>query len=213
MIVHPFSLLSVPSSSYTYRGSCEHTLVTSCGLSDTFAVNVDFSSTDLSLGRVGVRIGSVQRVIVMEDMTVEATGFGDPVRISDSVEVLNGSVIVSATPTNVIINIADLGITVSVINDTINQTKSLVIDLTSYNTNSGKVCGLCGSLNGDLVHSDAVTIVQERTREHLQMFARSWQVNPGEQILRQQTRECGETDTISNTSYNQYFYVQFSCLQ
>ena len=166
--------------------------MTSCGLADTFAINADFSSTDLSLGRVGVRIGSVQRVLIMEDMTVEAAGYGEPVRINDSVEVINGSVIVSATHTNVTISINDLGITVSVINDTFNQTRSLVIDLTRYNASRGEICGLCGSLDGELVHSDTVTTVRERTREHLQAFALSWQVNPGEQILRQQTRECGK---------------------
>ena len=194
MMIHPFPLLSSPSPSYTYRGSCEHTLVTSCGLTDTFSINADFSSADLSLGRVGVRIGSVQRVVIMEDMTVEAAGFGDPVRIIDSVEVLNGSVIVSATPTNVTISIADLGITVSVIDNTVDHTRSLVIDMTEYNdVSSDEVCGLCGSLDdGELVHRDAVTIVKERTRQELQAFARSWQVNPVEQILRQQTRECGE---------------------
>ena len=107
---------------------------------------------------------------------------------------MNGSVIVSAIPTNVIINIADLGISVSVINDTINQTKSLVIDLTSYNTNSGKVCGLCGSLNGDLVHSDAVTIVPKREQENtcrcLPVAGRS---TLGSRYSDMQTRECGET--------------------
>ena len=180
------------NSSYTYRGSCEHTLLTSCGLMDTFAINVDFSAADLSLGRVGVRIGSMQNVVVLENMTVDAEGFDDPVRIADGVEVLNESVIVSVTSSNVSINITELGIIVTVIDDTANQTKLVVIDLTEYNTSRGDVCGLCGSQNGELLYSDAVTIVEQRTREHLQEFAQSWQVNPGEQILRQQTRDCGE---------------------
>ena len=189
MIIHPF-IMSSFTSSYTYRGSCEHTLLTSCGLRDTFAINIDFSAADLSLGRVGVRIGSDQNLVVLENMTVDTD---DPVRSANGVEVLNGSVIVSVTSSNVSINITELDIIVTVINDTVNQTKTVVIDLTEYNaTVHGDVCGLCGAQNGELVFSDAVTIVEQRTREHLQEFAHSWQVNPGEQILRQQTRDCGE---------------------
>ena len=190
MIIHPFPMSSSFTSSYTYRGSCEHTLLTSCGLRDTFAINIDFSAADLSLGRVGVRIGSDQNLVVFENMTVDTD---DHVRSANGVEVLNGSVIVSVTSSNVSINITELDIIVTVINDTVNQTKTVVIDLTEYNaTVHGDVCGLCGAQNGELVFSDAVTIVEQRTREHLQEFAHSWQVNPGEQILRQQTRDCGE---------------------
>ena len=195
------------NSSYTYHGSCEHTLLTSCGLMDTFAINVDFSAADLSLGRVGVRIGSMQNVVVLENMTVDAEGFGDPARIADGVEVLNKSVIVSVTSSNVSINITELGIIVTVIDDTVNQTKSVVIDLTEYNTSKGAVCGLCGSQDGELVYSDAVTIVEQRTRENLQEFAQSWLVNPGEQILRQQTRDCGKTQySFISYHYSCFYY-------
>ena len=195
MIIHPFPLLSSFTSSYTYRGSCEHTLLTSCGLRDTFAINIDFSTVDLSLGRVGVRIGRLKNaVVVLENMTVDIEQFNDPVRIDDGVEILNGSAIVSVTSSNVSIKITEFDIIVTVINDTVTQTKTVVIDLTEYNaTVHGDVCGLCGSQNGELLYSDAMTIVEQRTKEYLQEFAQSWKVNPGEQILRQQTRaDCGK---------------------
>ena len=189
MIIHPFPMSSF-TSSYTYRRSCEHTLLTSCGLRDTFAINIDFSAADLSLGRVGVRIGSDQNLVVLENMTVDTD---DHVRSANGVEVLNGSAIVSVTSSNVSINITELDIIVTVINDAVNP-KTVVIDLTEYNTTiHGDVCGLCGSQNGELVFSDAVIVVEQRTKEYLQEFAQSWQVNPGEQILRQQTRpDCGK---------------------
>ena len=191
MIIHPFPMSSF-TSSYTYRGNCEHTLLTSCGLRDTFAINIDFSTVDLSLGRVGVRIGRVKNaVVVLENMTVD---IDDPVRTADGVEVLNGSLIVSVTSSNVSINITELNIIVTVINDTVSQTKTVVIDLTEYNaTVHGDVCGLCGSQSGELLYSDAMTVVEQKIKEYLQEFAQSWQVNPGEQILRQQTRpDCGK---------------------
>lgn len=194
MVVTPFPQpSSSSSSSFTYRGSCEHTVLSSCGLTDTFAITVDFLAADLSLGRVGVRLGGSQKLVIHEDLFVDAQGLGNPMLVEDGVEEFNGSIRVTRALSNVTVHLLELGIVVSVARDGHeNQTGSLMVDASRYNRTRGEICGLCGNLTGHLIHSDAVTVVRERVRERLQEFARSWQVNPGEQILRQESRRCGE---------------------
>lgn len=189
MIIHPFPS-SPSSSSFTYHGSCEHTLVTSCGLINDFAVSVDFLAANLSLGRVGVRIGMLQKLVVNEDLSVDVQGFGNLTTIADGAKELNDTIIITNSA-HATITLTKLGISVMVIYEASNQTKVVVVNMTQYNTSRGEVCGLCGKLSGQLVYSDAVTTVKTGVRESIQMFARSWQVDPGEQILRKQIRECG----------------------
>lgn len=202
MIVTSFFSSSSLFPSFSYRGSCEHTLVTTCGLLDSFAITVDFLATNLSLGRVGVRLGGAQKLVVHEDSSVHAQGFGTPVISSGgSVEEYDSMIRITRSLNNITINATELGIVLSLTRGD-NRTSMLVVDASNYNHTRGEICGLCGNLTGRLVHSDGVTVVRVRKRETLLAFARSWQVNPGEQILRQESRECGELLASQNYHHN-----------
>ena len=61
--------------------------------------------------------------------------------------------------------------------------------------NVTEFCGLCGSRSGDLLKADG-SIVDRNDVDQTQEFARSYIVEPSEQILRPQRKECGKSKTI-----------------
>ena len=60
--------------------------------------------------------------------------------------------------------------------------------------NVTEFCGLCGSRSGDLLKADG-SIVDRNDVDQTQEFARSYIVEPSEQILRPQRKECGKSKT------------------
>ena len=65
------------------------------------------------------------------------------------------------------------------------------INVEATNDTLLNLCGLCGSRNGDLVRPDG-SIAQRMNLAAVQSFAQSYLVEPREQILRPQRRECGK---------------------
>ena len=65
----------------------------------------------------------------------------------------------------------------------------LVVNATSLGTD---VCGLCGTLEGSLLYRDRRRVARIGNRSEIQEFADSWRVNPREEFLREERRECGE---------------------
>ena len=62
---------------------------------------------------------------------------------------------------------------------------------TSNNSAISNFCGLCGSRSGSLLRRDG-TVANMMNMTQVQEFAQSYLVEPRDQILRPQRKECGE---------------------
>ena len=72
------------------------------------------------------------------------------------------------------------------------EDSSIQIDVrTSNSSEIENFCGLCGSRSGDLLKRDG-SIANRNDLSQVQEFAQSYLVEPREQILRPQRKECGE---------------------
>ena len=71
------------------------------------------------------------------------------------------------------------------------ENPSIQINVEAPNDTVLNFCGLCGSRNGDLVRPDG-SIAQRMDFAAVQSFAQSYLVEPRDQILRPQRRECGK---------------------
>ena len=71
------------------------------------------------------------------------------------------------------------------------ENPSIQVNVQAPNDTLLNFCGLCGSRFGDLVKPDG-SIVQMMDMAAVQNFAQSYLVEPREQILRPQRRECGK---------------------
>lgn len=163
---------STGSPPYDFDGTCEHILSTPCD-SDAYAVVGDFLQTDLSMGRVGLLVPGYY-AIINEDLSLTEEGIQpDDVTTQmtgneTTITLFNGSVFV-----------------VSII-----HTDDQIVILTAVGPD--ELCGLCGTMNGSLVSSDGMKVTDFMDKMQIDLFASSWLVEPSEQILRDDRRECGK---------------------
>lgn len=200
MIVTPFPKPFTPAVAFSYHGSCEHTLLTECDLSSSFSVTVDFFPSNLVLQSVGVRLGD-GTIVVGPDMDVTTNNFDSVISIEDGTELLDSVVTLTAEQDQVSISLDTVGVTVTLMNITANGARLLLVNATDYDKSIGDLCGLCGSLTGTLLFSDKVTSVGKRNKMKLEEFAASWLVNPGDNVIGEQSKECGEA--VSSVHLNQ----------
>ena len=172
---------------FNFRGICEHVLVTACEGQEPpeFVVTVDFLSSNLDMGRVGVRIGE-KRIVILEDLSLQLTNLGDPISIALDVARYPDGIVITQKSNESTIDLARFGLQVSRRMDLQNV---LVVNATSLGTN---VCGLCGTLEGLLLYRDRRREARIGNRSEIQEFADSWRVNPREEFLREERRECSE---------------------
>ncbi len=141
------------------------------------------------MGRVGVRLGN-QTIVIEEELNVTVDNFGDPESDDGVISVYEENITVIQEPPRVAVIIPELGIEITRVKDGGNES-ALFINVTSDDTPI-EVCGLCGTLSGTLLYSDRNTAARYMNSMEVEMFADSWRVNPSEQFLREQERECGE---------------------
>ena len=72
-------------------------------------------------------------------------------------------------------------------------------------------CGLCGSRLGSLLRRDG-SVANEADMTEVQNFAQSYLVEPRDQILRPQRRECGEYGRLWVLLCNLAFKIEFSLI-
>ena len=200
MVITPFPQTSIPSPSYNYHGSCEHVLTRQCGLQSIFTINVDHNPDNLELSRVGIRLNQ-SFIIITENLTYNVMNLGDPIFRSDQSVVMYGDDVLieldmSVTSQSLIIYLIDLGISLDLTRDLVNSSNTLTLNATSYNSAFGEICGLCGTLEGNLLFSDGKTILLSRNMENVEDFALSWRVTPENQIVREGRRECGKNNNF-----------------
>ena len=198
MVITPFPKPTSPSPAYSYHGSCEHVLTTQCGLSSIFTINADHNPDNLELSRIGIRLNqSFIVVMIADDIKFSVDNLGDPVIRGDNQNFMYGDSVQIETNSNersnsLTIYLISLRISIILTRDLVNLTSTLIINATEYSRELGELCGLCGTLDGELVYSDAMTILNFRTLNSIEDFARSWLVTPENQITRENRRECGK---------------------
>lgn len=187
--VSPFS----HSSSYRFSGTCEHTLLRPCVPMSNFAVTADFESDDLATGRIGLRYDSSYFIYAEGSVVVYNAPLADDSGDTKSYDV-GGSFVTVTTNGDVVIVAEAIGISIHASSSefTVNATVT-----------SADHCGLCGSVDGQLLHSDGLTVANITDLAQVMEFANSHVVPARDQFLREQSRQCGTlvTQHIVGGSY------------
>ena len=202
MVVTPFPKPSILLPSYGYHGNCEHVLVQQCSIKPLFTINVDHDPDDLAVSRVAIRLNTSFIVIRADDLTYTTNNFTEETAtIENGRMVYDNEVSVILESDNVTtslikIDILKLGITVQLSNDLVNATTTVTVNVTNYSVGVyGDVCGLCGTVDGIMLYSDQTNQLISRNSQVIEDFARSWFVNPEDQITSDTSRDCGKAHT------------------
>ena len=190
IIVSPFQARRLEQDQdFSFHGTCEHILVTNCNFDPVhFTVTVDFLSSNLDMGRVGIQLKE-RRIIIKENLSLELINLGDPVSSNETAtEYLDGIVVIREV-NQTTVYLRNLDIQIYRLRD--GDENALVVNASRLGSPVREVCGLCGTLDGELLFSDRSTTASILDRSQVDRFADSWRVNPGEQFLREQRRECG----------------------
>lgn len=178
---------SIGQQSYTFHGTCEHILLENCLLNPSdFHVTIEFVSSNLDIGRVGVKLRSME-IVILEDFSTRLTNLGNPVfaSLDNSTRRFNDGIIVHRDIDMVVVELQTLGVILT-------RSEGL-LNLNLTGTGSlRETCGLCGDQSGSLLFSDRTKEAIISNRSSIDLFADSWRVNPGEQFLRESSKECGK---------------------
>lgn len=190
ILITPFQNRMGTDQNFNFHGTCEHILVTMCDTNPSdFAIAVDFLASDLEMGRVGVRLGD-KRIVITESLSLQLTNLGDPISQDGTTIEYADNIFVSQDGDQVTVFLANFDVRITRMRAGEN---SLVVSISRVG--APEVCGLCGTLEGVLLHSDRSSVADIVSRTAVEVFADSWRVVPGEQFLREERRECGALDT------------------
>lgn len=143
-------------------------MLTTCSGSEKFSVNVDYSEESLNLARVGVQYNTtIIKVIIGDDLTVNAQNLGNLISQNGSTEEYPNQIFITQESNQIIVDIRRVGVTLTV------SLSALQVKVSS-GALGGDFCGLCGRLNGDLVHSDRTTVAEITNNMNIQQFTNSW---------------------------------------
>ena len=127
-------------------------------------------------------------VVIDEDLSARVFNLGDPITQDGDATEYTGGVTILQGANQTVIFLSDYGIQVSRVRDGQNH---VLVNISGEGAIS-EVCGLCGTIDGVLLYSDRGSTANIVNRMEVEMFANSWRVNPGEQFLREERRECGK---------------------
>ncbi|XP_064387502.1 uncharacterized protein LOC135335845 isoform X3 [Halichondria panicea] len=192
MLVSPFTR----STSYTFMGTCEHTLLQSCDDSVDFMVRTDFLTDNMDNGAVGVFIDGAS-FISRENGSFESS------ETSSSISGVPGRVTEVYADSNVEVERGDTyteirvggGIGVNVRHNY--GDPSLIIVTVVTGSSLGETCGLCGTQSGDLRRTNG-TIAEITDRAQVEAFTMDYLTAADQQALRPIRRECSaiRNDTV-----------------
>lgn len=176
-----------------FRGSCDHYLLRACTGLEDFSIAVDFTANDLSSGRIGMRYG--ERSIVSTETGEIIVRNVDSVRTEGDAEVYDDKLYVYRENDSNRIEFHMTGIIsiLHVYDGSNNYFQVTVTDNFPITT-----CGLCGNRNGTLLHANLLTVAKIENAAEVAEFANSYLVEPSQQYLRGQRRECGEYINITH---------------
>ena len=169
LILQTFSNSTLMRYNFSISEGCEHKLVTTCDDEDDLdlEIRVDSLRDDFSSAKVAI-LYNEKTIIINENL----------------------SLFPALSPFNEIDYQSGTGmVSVSIPEITLAVTRNLTSLMVSFNDSSYLTAGLCGDLNGTLLFPDCSSIVDIGK---LEPFKQSYKVNPSDQILRGERRECGE---------------------
>lgn len=143
-------------------------MLTTCSGPESFSVNVDYSEESLTLDRVGVQYNTTVIIIIISDsLSLNTQNLGDFVTQSGSTIEYPNQIFLTESSTEIIVDFRRIGVKLTV------SLSALQVQLSSGALN-GDFCGLCGRLNGDLIHSDRTTVADITNKMNIQQFTNSW---------------------------------------
>lgn len=154
-------------NSYLLGDTCEHTVLTTCSYPEKFSVNVGYSEESLSLPTIGVHYNTTTIVITVNDSMTVTTQNLDIITQSGPTTEYSNQIVVMQTSNEIIVDVRCVGVKLIV------SLFVIQVTVTSRALN-GNFCGLCGRLNGELVHSDHTTIADITNNTSIQHFTNSW---------------------------------------
>ena len=150
------------------------------------------------MGRVGVRIGE-KTIVILEDLSLQSTNLGDPISFVDNIVSYPDGIEITEGGNESTINLSAFGLQVT---RRVGLQNVLVVNASSLTLD---VCGLCGTLQGVLLYGDRRRVAAFGNRIEIEQFADSWRVNPSDQFLREERRDCSEL--FSMVYHGQLTYI------
>ena len=159
----------------------------------------DFISDALDSARVGLRYGNSSVVstetgnLVIKNLLLIET-------VGNSEIYTNGITILRESGINLIVLLQTTG-NITIIHKYEDDDRFIQVRVTENLSFGGhdtdvpspvSVCGLCGNIDGTLLHSDLLTVANITNQEHIALFTESYSVEASEQFLRGQRRECSK---------------------
>ena len=165
--IYPYSQYPMQTS-YLLKESCEHTVLTFCSGSEKLFVNVDYSEESLNLATIGIHYNTTIIIItICDSLIVTAYKLEDVISQSGPTTEYSNQIFVTQIINEIIVDIRCVGVKLAI--------SSLVLQVkVSSSALKGDFCGLCGRLNGELVHSDNTTIADILNDTSIQQFTKSW---------------------------------------
>ena len=158
---------------YKFHGTCEHILTAPCD-SQAYKVVGDFLQTNLSTGRVGLVLPGYTAII---DEGLNIIEDGDkPSEVITAQQPEHHVNITLFEGSNIVLSIV--------------RREDQIVVMSAVR--SSDLCGLCGNKDGILNSSSGQRVTDIMDPIQLETFASSWKVEPSEQILREDRRECGK---------------------
>lgn len=191
IVIEPFRSPSAVADSYTYHNPCEHILLTTCDPTSlqTLRVTADYDPSNLNLLGLAIQINQTATLTVSRDMVTSLANFPPRTFSNGTLSLFPNGVSISTQERHISIILSDFGIKIERFFTPENQI--LIEVLEDVGGDGVGVCGLCGSVDGELLFSDRDNEVTSTDSDLLEEFADSWRVSPQEVLLGKQREECG----------------------
>ena len=193
LVIEPFHSTDGISDSFMIHSPCEHILLSMCdaiSYQSLLRVTVNYNPSNFELSGLAVHINQTHTITIFREGIVELTNFTDQLIFTNETHTLysNG---VSINKKESYINI-ELEIFGVEIKRFFGEENRVEISPMIEGGLQVDVCGLCGTVSGQLMYSDRITEAVSIDGNLIDDFADSWQVSPQEVLLGQQGEECGK---------------------
>ena len=192
LVIEPFHSTDGISDSYMIHSPCEHILLTTCDATSyqSLRVTVNYNPSNFELSGLAVHINQTHTITIFREGMVELTNFIDQLIFTNETYTLySNGVSINKKESCINIELETFGVEIKRFFGEENRVEispmiegGLQVD----------VCGLCGTVSGQLVYSDRITVAVSIDGNLIDDFADSWQVSPQEVLLGQQGEECGK---------------------
>ena len=194
LVIEPFHSTEALLDSYMIHSPCEHILLSTChptiSYEEGLRVTVSYNPSNFALSGLGVHINRTHTITIFEDGIIELTNFTDQeIFTNETYTLYSNGVSINEKESYISIELERFGIEIRRLFGNQNRIEITPLSEDGFQVD---VCGLCGTVNGQLVYSDRTTEAVSIDGTLIDDFAESWQVSPQEVLLGQQGEECGK---------------------